>query len=369
MNQKVDCFFAFSNEIASQKLVDQFRESSLVNQVYVLSKTPVQLNNCELVQVEEFGSCSTIRHIAKLVQSDFALLALGDAVIELGQGAIERLVQVSDFTESPMVYSDYMEMKDGQLSAHPLIHYQPGSLRDDFNFGAVRLFRAEVLKAFRYENYDMLKYAGCYALRLRASRMGELVHIPEYLFTKVETDTRTSGEIQFDYVKTAARERQLEMEQVCTAHLRDIGALLLAPFPETIFSESFETEASIIIPVRNRVKTIRDAVVSALIQKTSFRFNIIVVDNYSTDGTSEILKSYAEQGKLIHIIPERNDLGIGGCWNEAIFHPECGKFAVQLDSDDLYVNENTLQTIVDKFYEDNCAMVIGSYRMTDFNLE
>ena len=369
MNQKVDCFFAFSNEIASQKLVDQFRESSLVNQVYVLSKVPVRLNNCELVQVEEFGSCSTIRHIAKLVQSDFALLALSDAVIELGQGAIERLVQVSDFTEAPMVYSDYMEMKDGKLSAHPLIHYQPGSLRDDFNFGPVRFYRAEVLKAFRYENYEMLKYGGKYALRLRASRMGELVHIPEYLFTKVETDTRTSGEIQFDYVKSAARELQLEMEQVCTAHLRDIGALLLAPFPETIFSENFETEASIIIPVRNRVKTIRDAVVSALIQKTSFRFNLIVVDNYSTDGTSEILKSYAEQGKLIHIVPERKDLGIGGCWNEAIFHPECGKFAVQLDSDDLYVNENTLQTIVDKFYEDNCAMVIGSYRMTDFNLE
>ncbi|MBW8333012.1 MAG: glycosyltransferase [Prolixibacteraceae bacterium] len=369
MNQKVDCFLAFSNEIASQKLVDQFRESSLVNQVYVLSKVPVQLNNCELVQVEEFGSCSTIRHIAKLVQADFALLALGDDAIELGQGAIERLIQVAEFTDSPMVYADYMEMKDGKLSAHPLIHYQPGSLRDDFNFGPVRFYRGEVLKAFRYENYEMLKYGGRYALRLRASRMGELVHIPEYLFTKVETDTRTSGEIQFDYVKSAARERQLEFEQVCTTHLRDIGALLLAPFPETIFSENFETEASIIIPVRNRVKTIRDAVVSALIQKTSFRFNLIVVDNYSTDGTSEILKSYAEQGKLIHIVPERNDLGIGGCWNEAIFHPECGKFAVQLDSDDLYVNENTLQTIVDKFYEDNCAMVIGSYRMTDFNLE
>ena len=369
MNQKVDCFFAFSNEIASQKLVDQFRESSLVNQVYVLSKIPVQLNNCELVHVEEFGSCSTIRHIAKLVKSDFALLALGDAVIELGQGAIERLVQVAEYTDSPMVYADYMELKDGKLSAHPLIHYQPGSLRDDFNFGPVRFYRAEVLKAFRYENYEMLKYGGKYALRLRASRMGELVHIPEYLFTKVETDTRTSGEIQFDYVKSAARERQLEMEQVCTTHLRDIGALLLAPFPETIFSENFETEASIIIPVRNRVKTIRDAVVSALIQKTSFRFNLIVVDNYSTDGTSEILGEYASQGKLIHIVPERNDLGIGGCWNEAIFHPECGKFAVQLDSDDLYVNENTLQTIVDKFYEDNCAMVIGSYRMTDFNLE
>jgi len=369
MNQKVDCFFVFSNEEASQKLVNQFRASDLVNKVFVLSKTPVQLINCELVQVEEYGSCSTIRHIAKLVQSDFALLALGESTFELGQGAIERLVQVAEYTDSPMVYADYMEIKDGRLSAHPLIHYQPGSLRDDFNFGPVRLFRAEVLKAFRYENYDMLKFAGCYALCLRASRMGELVHIPEYLFTKIETDTRTSGEIKFDYVKSAARERQLEMEQVCTAHLRDIGALLLAPFPETNYTEDFNTEASIIIPVRNRVKTIRDAVVSALIQKTTFRFNLIVVDNYSTDGTSEILKSYAELGKLIHIVPERKDLEIGGCWNEAIFHPECGKFAVQLDSDDLYVNENTLQTIVDKFYEDNCAMVIGSYRMTDFNLE
>jgi glycosyltransferase involved in cell wall biosynthesis len=199
--------------------------------------------------------------------------------------------------------------------------------------------------------------------------MGELVHIPEYLFTKVETDTRASGEKQFDYVKAAARERQLEMEQVCTAHLREIGALLIAPFPETIFSENFETEATVIIPVRNRVKTIRDAVVSVLIQKTSFRFNLIVVDNYSTDGTSEILNEYASQEKLIHIIPERKDLGIGGCWNEAVFHPSCGKFIVQLDSDDLYNNENTLQTIVDKFYEDNCAMVIGSYRMTNFNLE
>jgi hypothetical protein len=244
-----------------------------------------------------------------------------------------------------------------------------GSLRDDFNFGPVRFYRAEVLKAFRYENYEMLKFAGGYALRLRASRMGELVHIPEYLFTLNETDMRTSGEKQFDYVRSAARERQLEMEQVCTAHLRDIGALLLAPFPETILNEPFDVEASVIIPVRNRERTIRDAIVSVLIQKTSFPFNLIVVDNYSTDGTTEILQQYASWGKLVHIIPERKDLGIGGCWNEAVFHPACGKFAVQLDSDDLYFDENTLQIIVDKFYEENCAMVIGSYRMTDFNLE
>jgi hypothetical protein len=369
MNRNVDVFLVFNDEVASQKLINQFRKSKLVNRIYVLTKVPVNLENCEQIQVEENGSCSTIRQIAKMVHSDYALLALSDSTFELGQGAIERLVQVAENTEAPMIYADYYEIKDGQLAPNPVIDYQLGSLRDDFNFGPVRFYRAEVLKAFRYENYEMLKHAGCYALRLRASRMGELVHIPECLFIKVETDTRTSGEKQFDYVKASARERQSEMEQVCTAHLRDIGALLLAPFPETILTEHFENEASVIIPVRNRIKTIRDAIESVLIQKTTFNFNLIVVDNYSTDGTTEILKEYATQGKLVHIIPEQKDLGIGGCWNEAVFHPECGKFAVQLDSDDLYADENTLQIIVDKFYEENCAMVIGSYRMTNFNLE
>ena len=369
MNLNVDCFFVYTDQTTSQKLVDQFRDSLLVNKVYALAPNSVQLNNCEVIIVEENRSCSTIRLIAKLLRADFALMALNDSAIEMGQGAIERLAQVAEFTDAPMVYADYMEFKDGVLSPNPLIDYQLGSLRDDFNFGPVRFFRSEVLKAFRYENYETLKHSGCYALRLRASRMGELVHIPEYLFTKVETDTRTSGEKQFDYVKASAREYQLEMEQVCTAHLREIGALLIAPFPETIFSENFETEATVVIPVRNRVKTIRDAIISVLIQKTSFSFKLIVIDNYSTDGTSEILNEYALQNKLIHFIPERKDLGIGGCWNEAVFHPSCGKFIVQLDSDDLYINENTLQTIVDKFYEENCAMVIGSYRMTNFNLE
>ncbi|HAQ20578.1 MAG TPA: glycosyl transferase [Prolixibacteraceae bacterium] len=369
MKGKVDCFFVIGDEKASQKLVNQFNESALIRQVYVLTKKSLNLENCEQILVEEYASCSTIRQIAKLVRSDYALLALGDSMIEPGQGAIERLVQVAENTDAPMVYADYFEIKDGALSPHPVIDYQMGSLRDDFNFGPVRFYRAEVLKAFRYEYYEMLKYAGCYALRLRASRMGELVHIPEYLFTKTETDTRTSGEKQFDYVKASARERQVEMEQVCTAHLRDIGALLLEPFPETVLTEPFKVEASVIIPVRNREKTIRDAIVSVLIQKTTFNFNLIVVDNYSTDGTTEVLKEYASWGKLIHIIPERKDLGIGGCWNEAVFHPDCGKFAVQLDSDDLYSDENTLQIIVDKFYEENCAMVIGSYRMTNFNLQ
>ena len=369
MNRSVDCFFVYTGRIESQELVNQLRSSPVVGEIYILAKEQVQLDYCTVLSVEENESCSTIRLIAKLLRADFALLALSESTIKAGPGAVERLVQVAENTDAPMVDADYLELKDGVLCPFPVIDYQLGSLRDDFNFGPVRFYRSEVLKAFRYENYETLKFAGSYALRLRASRMGDLVHIPEYLFTKVETDIRTSGEKQFDYVKASSRERQLEMEQVCTAHLRDIGALLLAPFPETIFSESFETEATVIIPVRNRVKTIRDAIVSVLIQKTSFKFNLIVVDNYSTDGTSEILEEYANQEKLIHLIPDRKDLGIGGCWNEALFHPACGKFIVQLDSDDLYINENTLQTIVDKFYEENCAMVIGSYRMTNFNLE
>lgn len=341
----------------------------MVNQIYVLSKKPVNLVNCEQILVEENRSCSTIRQIAKLVRGDFALLALGGLEFELGQGAVERLVQVAENTEAPMVYADYLEIKNDIIRPHPLIDYQLGSLRDDFDFGPVKFYRAEVLKAFRYENYEMLKYVGCYALRLRASRMGELVHVPESLFTVVETDIRTSGEKQFEYVKTSFRELQLEMEQVCTAHLRDIGALLLAPFPETILDQPFDVEASVVIPVKNRVKTIREAIISVLIQKTSFPFNLIVVDNYSTDGTTEIIREYALAGKLIHVIPEEKNLGIGGCWNEAIFHPECGKFAVQLDSDDMYLDENTLQIMVDKFYEENCAMVVGSYRMVNFDLK
>jgi len=368
MNRTIDCFFVFNDEEASQKLVNQFNESDLVRKVYVLTQKPVNLENCELIVIEENGSCSTIRQIAKMVHADYAILALGGLKFEIGQGAIERLIQVAENTEAPMVYADYFERKGSHLLSHPVIDYQIGSLREDFDFGPVRMYRAEVLKAFRYEYFEMLKYAGAYALRLRASRMGELVHIPECLFTVTETDMQSASEKQFDDVKISDHERQLEMEQVCTAHLRDIGALLIAPFPETILSAPFEVEASVIIPVMNRERTIRDAIVSVLIQKTNFNFNLIVVDNYSDDGTSEILAEYASWGKLIHIIPERKDLGIGGCWNEAVSHPACGKFSVQLDSDDLFFDENTLQIIVDKFYEDNCAMVIGSYRLTDFNL-
>ncbi len=364
---KIDCFIAYFGMEETQKLVSELKTNTLVNNVFVVSLEKAELQDCEILVVEQPLSAETMRFIAQKALADFAFLALRNTALEMGQFAIERLAQVAENTSAAMVYADYREVKNGEETAHPVIDYQKGSLRDDFNFGPVQFFRTDVLKSFLEENFQ---FAGYYALRLHASRLGELVRIPEFLFTMVEADTRKSGEKQFDYVSASAREKQIEMEKACTNHLKKIGAFLSPPFKEVDFSEKqFPVEASVIIPVRNRAKTIKDAVESVLMQKTDFWFNLIVVDNYSTDGTTEILEKYANEGMLIHLIPERKDLGIGGCWNEGIFHEKCGRFAVQLDSDDLYASENTLQTIVDKFHEEKCAMVIGSYQMTNFKLE
>jgi glycosyltransferase involved in cell wall biosynthesis len=95
-----------------------------------------------------------------------------------------------------------------------------------------------------------------------------------------------------------------------------------------------------------------------------------VIDNHSTDGTTEMTSKFTEtDDRVVHIIPERNDLGIGGCWNEGIFHEKCGKFAIQLDSDDLYIDNNVISRVVETFYGQKCAMVVGSYKMVNFNLE
>ncbi len=198
-----------------------------------------------------------------------------------------------------------------------------------------------------------------------------MVRIPELLYTEVETDTRKSGEKQFDYVDPRNRAVQVEMEEACTRHLKAIGGFLKPEFRKVAFdNESFPCEASVIIPVRNRAKTIEDAVESVFSQQAGFPFNLIVVDNHSTDGTTEILQRLAARdARLVHILPERNDLGIGGCWTTAIMDPRCGKFAIQLDSDDLYIDDKVVQTIVDCFYRESCAMVVGSYRMVNFNLE
>ncbi|WP_372773161.1 glycosyltransferase family 2 protein [Mangrovibacterium sp.] len=365
---KTDSFIAWCGQENTQQIVDQLRQSDQMANIFVLSPNPVQLANASFIQVEDLFSTQTMKTIAEHTQSDYALLLLQNKWVNTGQYGVERLLQIAENTEAAMLYADYYEKKTEQLDAHPVIDYQAGSLRDDFNFGPAQLYRADVLKTFEAAVTANWQHAGYYALRLLASRMGELVRVPELLFTMAETDTRQSGEKQFDYVKSTARERQIEMEQACTVHLQKIGAFLKPNFTEVDFENDFPVEATVVIPVRNRIKTIKDAVDSVLSQQCNFKFNLIIVDNHSTDGTTELLQSYTDD-RLIHVCPQRSDLGIGGCWNEAVFHAQCGRFAIQLDSDDLYYDNTSLQKIVDKFHEENCAMVIGSYQMCNFMLE
>lgn len=291
--------------------------------------------------------------------------------VRFGQNAEQRLVRVAEDTNAALVYSDYYKVEAGQLVAHPVIDYQTGSLRDDFDFGSVMLINAYYVRVFaEYEESRRYQYAGLYALRLFLSRCDMIAHLDEFLYTEDELDLRKSGEKQFDYVDPRNREVQIEMEKACTYHLSEIGALVdTSQYAAPDFSRGdFPVEASVVIPVRNRVRTVRDAVESALSQECSFPYYVIVVDNHSTDGTSEILAEITDE-RLKVIVPERNDLGIGGCWNEAINSEYCGRFAVQLDSDDLYSSPQTLQRIVDAFYEQKAAMIVGSYRMCNFQLE
>lgn len=314
-------------------------------------------------------SSEAIKRLATEATSDCTLLYIKDTEVVWGYLAQERMKQVMDATGAAMVYADRYVIKDGQREQAPVIDYQKGSLRDDFDFGAVVMIRTSVLKEAASRMKADYRYAGFYDLRLKLSQRYEFVHINEYLYTEQEKDLRLSGQKQFDYVDPRNRERQIEMEQACTEHLKEIGAYLEPQFKNVDFNqEAFEVEASVIIPVRNRVKTIKDAINSVLSQVADFPFNVIVVDNHSTDGTTEFIAQLSQDERVIHIIPERTDLGIGGCWNMGIHHPQCGKFAIQLDSDDLYSDEHTLSKMVSAFYEQQCAMVIGTYRMTDFDL-
>ena len=349
-------------------------------------------DGCTFVVIDRLESSNTITSIAENTDADYVIICTKTTPIKWGLYALERFLRTADDTGAVMIYSDHYSMvKDerlsqdgtsavGKLEKHPVIDYQEGSLRDDFDFGSLWLIKSQCLRdyAVQTDRVDYL-YAGLYDLRLYLSRVGEIFHLNEYLYTENELDTRKSGEKQFDYVNPRNREVQIEMERACTQHLEKVGALIdtsyyrLPDFNE----QDFEYEASVVIPVFNREKTIADAVKSALSQKANFKFNVIVVNNHSTDKTGEILSRIAHEmeekndkqaGRLIQIVPERRDLGIGGCWNVAINSDHCGKFAVQLDSDDLYSSPKTLQKIVDAFYKQKAAMMIGSYRMCDFDL-
>ena len=313
----------------------------------------------------------TLRSIAEALSQKYVLLYTKSLPLEMGMLALDRIIGVAEDTGADMLYADHYELiagTDGETgrSKHPLIDCQRGALRDDFDFGSVLVFRRTALrKAVREMKADR-KWGALYDLRLR---MKKIVHINEYLYTEIETDSRKSGEKQFDYVDPKNRQVQIEMEEICTDHLKRIGAWLAPDFKEVAFGQSFPVTATVVIPVFNRIRTVKDAVESALSQKCDFPFNVIVVDNHSSDGTTELLAQMAEaDSRLVHLIPERNDLCIGGCWNLAVHHELCGEFAVQLDSDDVYSGPDTLAKILAAFREQKCAMVVGTYQMTDFQM-
>ena len=373
MNKTINCFVPYDSAAQVRETVKELKSCSMVDKVYLMATSAKDevVEGCELMVVDSLTSTATMKAIAERATSDHVLVYTKYVTLQFVLFGIERLARVLEDSGAGMVYADHFNVSEGVRKPAPVIDYQKGSLRDDFDFGSVLYFQASAFKAAAALEGDDYKHAGLYDIRLKVSRTADLVHINEYLYNDIELDTRKSGEKLFDYVDPRNRARQIEMEQAVTAHLKAIGGYLAPKFKEVKFDKGeFEFEATVMIPVRNRIRTIRDAIRSMLTQKTNFKFNLIVVDNLSTDGTPEAVEEFASDPRLIHIVtdPTRTDYALGTYWNMAVHHPKCGKFIVQLDSDDIYEDENTLQTMVDAFYEQNCAMVVGSYTLTDINL-
>lgn len=375
MREKIDLFLPCEYIDDAQNALSVLHEYKTVQHIHFLVSADFAAHHqvpegCTFVITDRLESSNTIVSIVENTDADYVMICTRHTTIGWGNNTLERFLRVADDTDAVMVYADHYKMVEGKMEKHPVIDYQSGSLRDDFDFGSLWCIKAQALADYIAQpDREEYQFAALYDLRFYLSRVGEIFHLNEFLYSEAELDTRKSGEKQFDYVNPRNREVQIEMEKACTQHLGKVGALIDTTFyRQPDFGEQdFEYEASVIIPVFNREKTVADAVKSALGQKASFKFNVIVVNNHSTDRTGEILDEL-KVDNLIQIVPERTDLGIGGCWNEAINSSFCGKFAVQLDSDDLYSSPKTLQKIVDAFYKQKAAMIIGSYRMCDFDL-
>ncbi len=371
MGTTIHCFLPYLDENQVCATVENLRASEQVTKITLLATDPaaVPCLGCDLIHIDSLNSSATMKKIAGAADATYVLLYTKQNTLVPGYLALDRFARIAADSKAGMVYADYYTVVEGVKANAPVIDYQLGSLRDDFNFGSVLFFNAADFKKAAEGIDKEYTAAGLYDLRLRLSRIAPIVHINEYLYTDVELDNRRSGEKIFDYVDPKNRGVQIEMEEACTEHLKAIGGYLEPVFEPIEFNRGdFPYEASVIIPVRNRVRTIRDAIRSVLSQKTDFPFNLIVIDNHSTDGTTEAIDEFAADPRVIHIVPERDDLGIGGCWNVGANHPEAGKFCVQLDSDDVYADENTLAKMVKAFYDNNCAMVVGTYMLTDIDM-
>jgi hypothetical protein len=366
----VEAFVSYSGQPHSRGIIDQLRAAG-VRQITLLAPAGVAGEaGCDVLAADAVQSSQTMSRIASSGGDAYKLLILEEVPLDLSTNAVSRLHAVAAMTGAPLVYADRTDIRAGQRVSHPMIDHQPGSVRNDFDFGPVVLIDSAVSKSVASEIPAGLRSAGWYALWLALSRRGQLLRLPEPLYTRLESDTRKTGDKQHDYVDPRNRSVQIEMEKAFTAHLKAIGAFLEPRFETVDLSAgTFPVEASVIIPVRNRVKTVGDAIKSVLSQKAR-SFNVIVVDNHSTDGTGELISDLAKQdSRVVHIVPQRQDLGIGGCWNLGVADAKCGRFALQLDSDDLYSHENVIDQILAVFHAEKVAMVIGSYRMTNFQLQ
>ena len=358
MTKLIDCFLPQGNAEETRRNVEELKSYDTVATVNVVEGN--------------IKASATLKDIANKATAPYTLLYLKSQFIKLGYLALDRMITLGDITEAGMIYADHYNLAaDGTRSDAPVIDYQMGSLRDDFNFGSVILFRTESLKAAANMMKADYQAAGFYDLRLKIAEKFRIEHINEYLYSEVELDTRKTGEKLFDYVDPKNRASQIEMEQAATEYLKEVGGYLKPGFKDIDITEGeFPVEMTVMIPVRNRIRTIRDAINSALGQKTTFKYNVFVVENgpecHSTDGTTEAVQEY-DDPRLVHIITERRDLGVGGSWNLAAHDPRCGRFIVQLDSDDVYLDENTLQKFYDAFQEQKVATIIGTYVLTDIN--
>ncbi len=371
--KRINCFIPFRDADQVRVTVENLRAQNEVNRIYLVKsdETPVaEFPDCGVIAAASLQCTDAVRKIAAASDAEFSLIYTKTTQLSFVLFALERMLSLAEDSSAAMIYADHFNETDGVRTNAPVIDYQEGSLRDDFDFGGLLLYRAAALKEAVIRMSAEYKFAALYDLRLKVAEKGVLEHVNEYLYYEVETDTRKSGEKIFDYVDPKNREVQIEMEKVCTEHLKVVGGFLTPEFKHIEFSDDpFEYEASVVIPCKNRVRTIADAITSALSQKTNFKYNVIVVDDNSEDGTVDVIKKFTGDPKLIYVAQDKSYHAIGGNWNVALHHPKCGKFAIQLDSDDVYYDENTVQKFVDAFYAQNCAMVVGTYRMTNFHME